>query len=182
MFGYGIYTPLNAYVIDWLGGTSVSIIVTLVVRLIVGIGWYKMFEKAGKRPWMAFIPVVGAFQAFRIAWDDFAFASIFAGSTFVAWVNIVIPNSGNAIITALSILNLILWWIMAGFTAMAFETTAFFGLIYGFLPWLGALVFGFSSFTNYTHPWSSDPIINKRYEKEARKKARKLQKANKKKK
>ena len=89
MFGLNMLGVYGDYKISFLGGATLNLVVTLVIRLVVGIGWYKMFERAGKTGWLAFVPVLGAYNAFRLTCDDFSWAALFGGTTFIAWVDAV---------------------------------------------------------------------------------------------
>jgi len=67
---------------------------------------------------------------------------------------------------------------MALMTSHAYQVPIFFGFVYGALPWLGALIFGYSSImTRYQGPvqllTAEQKEEKKREEKKARKKARK---------
>ena len=73
MFGIGLY---NAYGQFSIAGINGALLVALFTRLLVGIGWYRLFDKAGKNPIHAFVPFLGPYVAFRLAWDDFSFAAI----------------------------------------------------------------------------------------------------------
>ena len=83
MFGIGLYTAYGQFSIAGING---SLLVALFTRIAVGIGWYRLFDRAGKNPMYAFAPLLGPYVAFRLAWDDFSMASIFASTTFVAFV------------------------------------------------------------------------------------------------
>lgn len=175
MFGLGLYNQYGHYTIDVLGGIQAGFIVTIVIRLLVGLGWYKMFEKMGKKGYLAFIPLVGPYVAFRSVLDDFSWAAIFGASTFLAWVTAI--GIENEVVGAFAVVNFIMWWALAFMTAHVYQMPVFFAFIYGAFPWLGVPYFGFSSVPKYTKPISLSPEKTKE-EKQAEKKARK--KANKK--
>lgn len=157
MFGIGLYNAFGNLTVDILGGMNASLLVAISIRLIVGIGWFRLFEKAGKNPALAFVPFVGPYTAFRMVWDDFSLSFIFASTTIIAFVNSVLADHSNVIITACGYINFFMWWVMSLLTANRFQTTMFLGFIYAGIPWLGALLFGFWPAGNYQGPWSSDP-------------------------
>ena len=138
-----------------LGMVNAGIIVMLLTRISVGFGWYGMFKKAGIPGWRAFVPLVGSYHAWRLAYDDFSFAAIFASVTFVAAIGVM--GVVHPVVTACTIASLIMWWVMALLTAVAFDCHILYGFIYGALPWAGALIFGWAGGLVYAHPWSSDP-------------------------
>ena len=173
--------------IDWLGGTSVALIVSLVIRLIIGIGWYRLFERVGEKGYKAFIPVYGPYKAFRMVYDDFSFAAIFGMTCFIAWVNCIVAEP-NGIVMACAVANVVLWWVMALLTCRAFSVSMLIGCVYGVLPWAGALILGFGYWSEYVGAWTSDPDgaqpqtrEERLAAKKARKKAAKAEKATKKK-
>ena len=138
MFGLNMLGVYGDYKISFLGGATLNLVVTLVIRLVVGIGWYKMFERAGKTGWLAFVPVLGAYNAFRLTCDDFSWAALFGGTTFIAWVDAV--GIEHPIVTGCAVCNFIMWWAYALMTAHVYRTSYFFGMIYGVFPWLGAII------------------------------------------
>lgn len=171
MFGIGLAAAYGSYTIDIFGGTSAALIYTLIVRLFVGIGWWRLFQNAGKRPHLAFIPIVGAYQAFRMVWDDFSFAAIFGTTTFIAWTAAV--GVDHPIINACAVINFIMWWIMALLTAKCFDTNIILGLLYGGIPWFGVPLMGFWPAADYKGAWSSDPGAEQNLTKTQQKKRRK---------
>lgn len=176
MFGLNLYDSYGYYEIDIFGGVKAALIITLAVRIIVGIGWYGMFKREGKNPWLAFAPLVGPYIAFRLACDDFSWAALFSATTFIAWV--VALGVKQEVLGACAVVNFIMWWAMALMTSHAYQVPIFFGFVYGALPWLGALIFGYSSImTRYQGPvqllTAEQKEEKKREEKKARKKARK---------
>ena len=171
MFGIGLYNAYSSLVIDALGGTNASLLVALTIRLFVGIGWYMLFEKAGKKGIMAFVPFYGPYTAFRLVWDDFSFAFIFAATTFIAFVNAV--GVDYSIIYACSVVNFLLWWFMALLTSRAYDVSIMLSFIYAGIPWFGALLIGFWPSAHYKGPWSSDPENEQNLTAQERKKRRK---------
>lgn len=171
MFGIGLYKAYSSLTFDALGGTNASLLVALTIRLLVGVGWYQLFEKAGKKGYTAFIPFFGPYQAFRLVWDDFSFAAIFAATTFIAFVNAVGVEYG--IISALAIVNFILWWFMALLTSRAYDVSMMLSFIYAGIPWFGSLLIGFWPSGHYKGPWSSDPENEQNLTAQERKKRRK---------
>ena len=168
MFGIGMYSAYGGYEIAGMNG---AFLVALGTRLIVGICWYFMFKRAGvERPYVAFIPIVGPFTAFRIVWDDFSFAAIFASTTLVAFVDAV--GVQHPVIKACAIANFIMWWITALLTMVAFKGNVIMGIIYGGVPWLGAFLFGFWPSLEYKGAWSTDPEAEQNLTPQERKKRR----------
>lgn len=185
MFGVNLYKAYGYMELDMFGGMKIAVILTLAIRIIVGIGWWGMFKREGKNPWLAFCPVVGAYIAFRMVCDDFSWAAIFGATTFIAWI--VALGVDQDVINACAVVNFIMWWVMALMTAHVYQVPMFFGFLYGALPWLGALIFGFSSIMgNYQGPvvlmTAEQKEAKKKEEKKARKQARKNQKGGSKKK
>lgn len=171
MFGYGSFATYGGINLDLLGGTNASLIVSLVIRLCVGFGWYRMFQRTGHKGWHAFVPILGPFVAFRMVWDDFSWAAIFGMTTFIAWVSAL--GVSHPIIGACAVINLIMWWFMALLTARAFQVSTFFGLLYGCIPWAGVPIMAFHPAAAYQGPWSSDPEAEQNLSKQERKKRRK---------
>ena len=171
MFGIGLYNAYSPYTIDFLGGTNAALLVALATRLLVAVGWYQLFEKAGKPGWMAFVPIVGPYQAFRLVWDDFSFAALFGMSTFIAFVSAL--GVDQPIINAFAIFNFIMWWFMALLTARAYGVGMLLGFLYGGVPWLGSILMGFWPNGRYKGPWSSDPEADQNLTAQERKKRRK---------
>lgn len=171
MFGIGMYNAYSAYQIDALGGVNASLLVALFTRFLVGIGWYQLFERAGKKGYMAMVPIVGPYQAFRLVWDDFSWAALFGMTTFIAFVSAVGVQYG--LITACAIFNFIMWWFMALLTTRAYGIPMLLGFLYGGVPWLGVLLSGFWPSARYKGPWSSDPEANQNLTAAERKKRRK---------
>lgn len=171
MFGIGLWDAYSSYTFDFLGGVNGALLMALAIRALVGIGWFGLFRRADKKPWLAFIPLVGPYQAFRLVWDDFSMAAIFAATTFVAFTNAV--GVDYPIINAFAIVNFILWWFMALLTANRFQTTMILGIIYAGVPWLGSMLMGFWPAGSYQGPWSSDPEADQNLSAKERKKRRK---------
>ena len=170
MFGIGM-SNYSVYVFDFLGGTNAALIYALLTRFLVGIGWYQLFERSGRKGYKALIPIVGPYTAFRMVWDDFSFAALFGMTTFIAFCDAV--GVDNGVITACSYYNFIMWWIMALLTARSFGTTMILGFIYGGVPWFGALLMGFWPSAHYKGAWSSDPEADQNLSSAERKKRRK---------
>ena len=176
MFGVNLYNAYGFYEIDFLGGMKAALPITIAIRILVGIGWYGMFKREGKNPFFAFIPLLGAYQAFRITCDDFSWAALFGATTFIAWT--VAVGVEQDVLGACAIINFIMWWVYALMTAHVYQVPMFFGFVYGALPWLGALIFGYSKImAHYQGPvellTAEQKEEKKREEKKARKKARK---------
>lgn len=171
LFGIGLAKAYGGITIDFLGGTSAALLYSLAVRILVGIGWYQMFKRAGKTPYFAFIPVLGPYTAFRMVWDDFSFAAIFGCTTFIAWCNAV--GVDQPIVNACAVVNFIMWWLMALLSTRAFQTNLFLGFLYGSIPWFGVLLMAFWPAANYQGPWSSDPENEQNLTSQERKKRRK---------
>lgn len=171
MFGLGFSAAYGSIKLDFLGGASAALLYSLVVRIAVGVGWYRLFERTGQKGWYAFVPILGPYTAFRLVWDDFSFAAIFGMTTFVAWINAV--GISHPIINACAVVNFILWWFMALLMARSFQVNTFLGLLYGGIPWLGVPVLGFYPVVSYRGPWSSDPEADQNLTAQERKKRRK---------
>lgn len=171
MFGIGMARAYEGFSIDLLGGASAALLVSLATRLLVGIGWYRLFERAGIKGYLAFIPIVGPYNAFRLVWDDFSLAAIFGATTFVAWVNAV--GVEHPIVGAFAVVNFILWWALALLSTRAYGTGMFLGFLYGGLSWLGVPLMGFWSRGSYQGAWSSDPEADQNLTPKERKKRRK---------
>lgn len=168
MFGIGFYNAYGGYE---LAGINGAFLVAMVTRIAVGVCWYFMFKKAGiGKPYLAFVPIVGTYLAFRMVWDDFSFAAIFSTTTLCGFVSAV--GIENPIINAFSIVGFIMWWIMALLTAVAFKANMFMGFIYGGVPWLGAFLFAFWPTLEYKGAWSSDPEAEQNLTPKERKKRR----------
>ena len=176
MFGLNLYNAYGSMELDIFGGMKVAVVLTLAIRLVVGIGWFGMFKREGKNPWLAFAPIVGPYIAFRLVCDDFSWSALFGATTFIAWI--VALGVDQEVLNACAVVNFIMWWAMALMAAHVYQVPIFFGFIYGALPWLGAIIFGFSPIMNHYH----GPVLlltkeqqeeKKKEEKKARKKARK---------
>lgn len=177
MFGLGLY---NEYVgeIDILGGVDTVFLVAIATRLLVGIGWYFLFKKAGKNANLAFIPLLGPYTAFRLVWDDFSIAAIFAGSTLCGFVDAI--GIQYPIVHAFAIVNFVLWWFMALLTCHCYQTNMIVGFLYGGISWFGSILMGLWPAYNYKGPWSTDPDADQNLSAKERKKRRKKDKAKKK--
>lgn len=171
MFGLGMYSTYSVYQIDAFGGINAALLVALFTRILVGIGWYQQFSRSGKKGYLALIPIVGPYHAFRLVWDDFSWAALFGMTSFIAFVNAVGVQYG--IITACSIFNFIMWWFMALLTTRAYGTSMILGFLYGGIPWLGVMLTGFWPSASYRGPWSSDPEADQNVSNAERKKRRK---------
>ena len=157
----------------------------LATRLFVGIGWWRLFKEADKRPWYAFVPFLGPYTAFRLVWDDFSFSFLFGGSTVVAFIDAV--GVENGIVHACAIFNFIMWWVLAILTKRAYKGNIVLTFLYGGIPWLGVPLMGWWPRSgNYQGAWSSDPEaeqnLSPKERKKRRKKAAKAEKAAKRKK
>lgn len=172
MFGIGLYDAYSQYTFDFLGGANGALLMAIFTRLVVGIGWFFLFKKAGKRPWFAFIPLLGPYTAFRMVWDDFSMSAIFGATTFIAFVEAVSPET-NGVITACAVINFLLWWLMALLTSNRFGVSLIFGFVYGGIPWFGSILLGVWPSANYKGPWSSDPEAEQNLSAAERKKRRK---------
>jgi hypothetical protein len=171
MFGLGMFNAYGSYVISWLGGMNASALVAIVTRILVGISWYFMFKRAGvQKPYLAFVPIVGPFTAFRLVWDDFSMAAIFASTTLVAFVDAM--GIDHPVIRACAIANFIMWWLMALLTSIAYKASLFFGFLYGGVPWLGSFLFAFWPSLEYKGAWSTDPEADQNLTPQERKKRR----------
>lgn len=172
MFGLGLS---SAYVgnVDLFGGVSTVFLVAIATRLLVGLGWFFLFRKADKKPYLAFIPLIGPYTAFRLVWDDFSLAAIFAGTTFIAFVDAI--GLGNSVIRACAVVNFILWWLMALLTSLRFQTSMIVGFIYGGVSWFGAILMGLWPSGSYKGPWSTDPEADENLSAKELKKKRKKQ-------
>lgn len=171
MFGIGLYDVYSNFEIDLFGGTNASLLVAIAIRLLVGVGWYQLFEKAGKNGFIALVPLYGPYTAFKLVWDDFSFAAIFAATTLVAFVHAV--GIDVSIINALSVVNFLLWWFMALLTSRAYDVSIMLSFFYAGIPWFGALLIGFWPSGHYKGPWSSDPENEQNLSAQERKKRRK---------
>ena len=120
---------------------------------------------------LAFVPVLGAYNAFRLTCDDFSWAALFGGTTFIAWVDAV--GIEHPIVTGCAVCNFIMWWAYALMTAHVYRTSYFFGMIYGVFPWLGAIIFGFGPNMEYYEPVSLLPEDQQRAKKQEQKEERK---------
>jgi hypothetical protein len=157
MFGIGLASLYGQYTLDFLGGVNAAFLYAVFVRILVGIGWWLQFRRAGKNPWLAFAPLVGPYIAFRLVWDDFSFAFIFGATTTVAFINGMLVEQTNAVISAFSVVNHIMWWLLALLSTRAYGTGMIIGLLYGAIPWLGSILLGLWPSADYKGPWSSDP-------------------------
>ena len=173
MFGIGLANAYGSITLDYLGGTSAALLYALFTRFFVGVGWFLLFKRAGKNSWLAFVPILGPYLAFRIVWDDFSFAALFGATTFIAFTYAV--GVDYVIINWCAYLNFALWWIMGFLMARAYQTNYFLGFLYGGIPWLGALLLGLWPAKNYQGPWSTDPEAEQNLSSKERKKRRKKQ-------
>ncbi len=171
MFGIGLADVYGGMTIDFLGGTSAALLYALIVRILVGVGWFMLFKEAGKRPFYAFVPILGPYTAFRTVWDDFSFAAIFGATTFIAFTYAV--GVSHPIINGCAYLNFILWWFTALLSVRAYQTNIVLGFLYGGVPWFGVPLMGFWPAKNYKGAWSSDPDNEQNLTPQERKKRRK---------
>ena len=168
MFGLGLFAAYGQYVI---AGVNASFLVAIFTRVAVGIGWYQLFDRAGKNPIFAFIPLLGPYTAFRMVWDDFSMSAIFASTTFIAFVDAMGVEYG--IIKGFAILNFILWWFMCLLTCNRFNLNMILGFLAGGIPWIGVPLQGFwPTGGSYHGPWSTDPEADQNLSSQERKKRR----------
>lgn len=168
MFGIGLYTAYGQFSIAGING---ALLVALFTRLAVGVGWYRLFDRAGKNPIHAFVPMLGPYVAFRLAWDDFSFAAIFASTTFVAFVAAV--GIDFPIVNACAVINFIMWWFIQLLTCRAFNFSYFLGFISAGIPWASVPLMGFWPTGGAYHgAWSTDPEADQNLSAAERKKKR----------
>ena len=171
MFGIGMAAAYGGYKIDFLGGASGALLVSLATRLAVGIAWFQMFNRTGKNGLYAFVPIMGPYMAFRMVWDDFSFAALFGMTTFVAWIDAV--GVTHPLITACAVFNFIMWWVFAILSSRAYGTGVILTLLYGGVPWLGSLLVALWPSAHYKGAWSTDPEAEQNLTSQERKKRRK---------
>lgn len=173
MFGLGLASAYGGYVVDLFGGTNAAFLYAVVVRLLVGIGWFLQFRKVGKNPLFAFVPFLGEYTAFRLVWDDFSFAFIFGATTIIAFIDGILVEQSNSVIMACSVINFVIWWLFALLSARAYGVNMLVGLLYGSIPWLGGLLMALWPSASYRGAWSSDPNDERNLTTQERKKRRK---------
>lgn len=171
MYGIGMFNAYGSYILEQWGGTNASLVVAVGIRVLVGVCWYFMFRRAGLKGHYAFIPFIGPYTAFKMVWDDFSLAAIFAGTTFVAMVDAV--GVQHSIIHGCAIINFVMWWIMALLTAYAFQANILMGCLYGGVPWLGGFLFATWPSLKYRGAWLTDPEAEQNLSSKERKKRRK---------
>lgn len=171
MFGIGLANAYSGFTIDVFGGVSAALVYALITRLFVGIGWYFLFKRAGKNGFLAFLPIMGPYLAFRLIWDDFSFAALFGMTTFVAFTNAV--GVDHPIINVCAYFNFFMWWVTAILTRRAYQTNIIITFLYGSMPWLGVPLAGVWPSGDYKGAWSSDPEADQNLTAKERKKRRK---------
>ena len=68
-------------IIFWASVLASIVIFGVVRYLLKGIGYSKMYRKAGEDPWKAFIPVYNTYTNYQISWNSkffFLFAALYA--------------------------------------------------------------------------------------------------------
>ena len=155
MYGINFYSAYGNITLDWLGGTNVAFVVAVIIRLLVGAGWAGMLQKAGDKPWKAFIPVYAPYKIWRLIYDDFSFAAIFATSAVCAFVAASVPET-NALVVGLNVANFIMWWVLSLISTQVFTMPAILAIVMAIIPWAGTLIIGWAPSLRYKQPWVAD--------------------------
>lgn len=171
MFGIGLAQAYGGYILDIFGGTSAALIYALITRFFVGVGWFFLFKKSGKNPILSFVPVVGAYNAFRLVWDDFSFAALFGTTTFIAFTYGI--GVDHPLVNFCAYYNFFMWWVLAFLTKRAYQTNIILTFLYGGIPWLGVPLSGLWPSSGYKGAWSSDPEADQNLTAKERKRRRK---------
>ena len=132
-----------------LGAGMVGVIMTLIAIsrvvwfFVSAIGYYKMFQKAGKAGWKAFIPLYKDFICFGFAWKTSVFWPYLIGTILIY----VLPGS-DSLITGLltlacAVVCLVLDIKLDIRVAKSFGKTKLWGVLLFFFPFIVSLVLGF---------------------------------------
>lgn len=128
----------------------------LVLLLITAIGRAKMFEKAGEKPWKAFIPFYGGYTLYRITWSKLLY---FVRLWLIALSNLADPESSGllaqGVALALAIAAFVISAVSAQKTARSYGKGEGFGIGLWLLPPLYCLIAGFNKEIAYLGRWDS---------------------------
>ena len=162
------YSTFVVFEIDGFKVTA-NLLIAMVTHVLVLVGWWKMFTKAGLPGWQALIPLYGDYKGYRLGTNDFSASAIFASANFVGAIAQVIKTD-NLVINIMPWVANIMWLFHAWCIYNAYGTGMMVGLAYAFLPWLGSPFVGFGPY-KYSGPWVYGPDAEKQ------KKAERLPKA-----
>lgn len=147
-----------------LGAGAVGIVVTLmfvfsiVWHLLSAIGFYKMYKKANARAWMAFVPLLHQYTAFKISWNVKAFVI----SIVLMVVSRLAGNSESIAVLLLSfaasIALIVVQVKMRVRLAKSFGKSAGWGVLLLFFPFIISLILGFGK-AEYVGNVSAAPAV-----------------------
>lgn len=117
--------------------TIVSI-VGVVFTILVIIGWWKIFKKAGEAGWKSIIPIYNIYILYKISWSKSAFwKMIFASIIVGVFEGLYVYVSQNILISLVFIISAIILLVMT--FKINFKLSRAFG--HGFLFGLGLFLF-----------------------------------------
>lgn len=132
------------------------LLLVLVAYVLYALAYWRMFEKAGERPWKALIPGYHLYVAFKLAWKDGTFAFWVAVSLYVISCIILtlVGAAGEITVTVYVLfcvamaLRLMLIGLMIVFyirQAQSYGRGIPCGVLAAFFPNVMTLYYGFSS-------------------------------------
>lgn len=122
-------------------------IILAICFIVSGIGYYKMFKKAGRTGWTAFIPLFRDYVCFKMSWA----VRFFWISTASLIAYELISDSSSLILSlvgiAAGIVYLACQAMMCIRLAKSFGKTTLWGVLLFFFPFVVSLILGFGSAT-----------------------------------
>ena len=132
-----------------LGAGMIGVVATLMAVaslawfFISALGYYKMFQKAGQRGWLAFVPVVRGYIRYKISWSVKAFV-VYAAALVICQL---FAESQSLLLSLLAIVGcvvLVVTDVKQNLRmAKAFGKTTLWGVLLFFFPFIVTLILGF---------------------------------------
>ncbi len=131
------------------GGAALGIVAMILAfggilwYFLSALGYYKMYKKAGKRGWMAFVPVVRSYARFSFAWNIKAFWLYLVCLAVMQFVGSSEQIVLSLLALACSITVLVLSIKLDIRVAKSFGKSAGVGVLLFFFPFIVSLILGF---------------------------------------
>lgn len=116
-------------------------IIAIVVSVLLIIGMWKMFKKAGEPGWAAIIPVYNTFVFVKVAKLDWWHFLIYFGLSFA------ISILGDTLAIIVSLVVIAYYFVINIRLAKAFGKSGGFGVFTAFFPYIGYMILGCGSAT-----------------------------------
>ncbi len=123
----------------------VSVLVSIVSYVLIVIGWWKIFTKAGEAGWKSLIPFYNGYTISKICWETkyfwFTLLAAVAGGIFAGIGGVI----GGLLSGICSIATLVLYVMMNYRLSRSFGHGGGYTLGLIFIQWLFVLILGFGS-------------------------------------